>query len=72
MFGAIGGGASTFNRSRARGSRSECLVVLLLRNFLFVDQLLVTDEIILGLYVIGFGLLQLRAGSYPLSVWGIP
>ena len=50
----------------ARLRRRDCLVVLLLRNFLLVDQLLVAPQIVLRLDVIGFGLLQLRPRGFQL------
>ena len=49
-----------------RASRCHCLVILLLRNFLFIDQLLVANKIALGLYVIRLGLLELGLSSVEL------
>ena len=47
------------------------LIVLLLRNFLLLDQLLVADKIVLRLDVVGFSLLQLRFGGLELLLGGL-
>ncbi len=66
LLGRVGAGASGFDAGRTGLGGGGGLIVLLLRNFLLVDQLLVADEIVLRLYVVGFGLLQLGLGRFEL------
>src|SRR5271165_1494958 len=66
LLRGVGGGAGGFDRGSTGLGSGRGLVVLLLRNFLLVDQLLVADRIVLSLYVVGFRLLQLGLGRLEL------
>ncbi len=66
LLRCVGAGPGRFHAGRTRLGSGDCLIVLLLRNFLFVDQLLVAAEIVLRLHVVGFSLLQLRLGRLEL------
>ena len=57
-LGGIAAGASRLDFGFAGFRRGDRLVILLPRNLFLVDQLLVALQIVLGLHVVGFGLLQ--------------
>ena len=66
LLGGVGAGARGFDAGGTGLGGGDRLVVLLLRNFLLVDQLLVADEIVLRFHVVGFGFLQLGLGGFEL------
>ena len=62
----VGAGAGGLDTGRTGLGGGDRLIVLLLRNFLLVDQLLVAHEIVLRFHIVGFGLLQLGLGGFEL------
>ena len=65
-FAASALALAAFDSSRASFRGGHRLIVLLLRNFLLLDELLVAGQIVLRFDVVGFGLLQIRLGRVEL------